>query len=261
MSTAAALLPARPSRTLRRRLIVGAWILGVLALLIFAWINIDASLSALWKGIFGSQGISDILKRAVPPKLDVLGVSIRAAIVTFSTAVLGTFFAMLASLVLAPLAARNLSPNRVLYELARLVLAVTRSIPDLIFALLFVVAVGFGPFSGVMGKLYAEAMEEMDGSPIDALRVAGASRTQVFLHAVVPSLAPTLVALTLYRFDVNFRSSLVLGVVGAGGIGFEINNSIQLFQYREVTTELLVVLAFVLAIERTSTILRNRIHA
>jgi phosphonate transport system permease protein len=262
-------LPQRPARTTRQRLVVVGSILVALGLVVFAWFNIHASLKELFDGLFGSQGIGDLVGRSVPPKTNVLSQSLTDAVVSFSTAVLGTFFSVLASLVLVPFAARNLAPNRVLYEVARMILALTRSIPDLVFALLFVVAVGLGPFSGmlaiavhgtgVIGKLYAEAVEEMDMAPVDALRVAGAGRTQVFLHAVTPSVAPTFVGLTLYRFDVNFRSSLVLGLVGAGGIGFDINQSISLFQYREVFTELAVVLAFVLVIERVSTILRARI--
>jgi phosphonate transport system permease protein len=262
-------LPAVPSRTRIGRLRLALALLVVAGLLIFAWINIDASLSALINGIFGSQGITDIIRRSVPPDLSVLGRSIKDSIVSFSTALLGTFFATVISLLLVPLGARNIAPSRAFYEFARMVFAITRSIPDLIFALLFVAAVGLGPFSGmlalavhsvgVMGKLYSEAVEEMDTAPVDALKVAGAGRTQMFLHAVLPGISPTLVGLTLYRFDVNFRSSLVLGLVGAGGIGFDINQSISLFQYQEVFTELAVVLAFVLAIERVSTMLRGRL--
>jgi phosphonate transport system permease protein len=266
---AVAALPPAPARTRLGWLRLGAVIVIVVGLLVFAWINIQGSLSQLVTGIFGGHGIGDIIRRSVPPKTNVLKRSIQDSVVTFSTATLGTFFATVASLLLVPLGARNLAPNRLLYEVARTIFAITRSIPDLVFALLFVAAVGLGPFSGmlalaihsvgIMGKLYSEAVEEMDTAPIDALRVAGASRPQVFLHAVLPGISPTLVGLTLYRFDVNFRSSLVLGLVGAGGIGFDINQSISLFQYREVFTELAVVLVFVLAIERVSSTLRGRL--
>jgi phosphonate transport system permease protein len=266
---ALARLPPVPARTRLAWLRLATGVLLLIGLLVFAWININASLSELVSGIFGSHGIGDIIRRSVPPKGDVLKRSIQDSIVTFNTAVLGTFFATVVSLLLVPLGARNLAPNRVLYEIARTIFAITRSIPDLIFALLFVAAVGLGPFSGmlalavhsvgIMGKLYSEAVEEMDTAPVDALRVAGAGRGQVFLHAVLPGISTTLVGLTLYRFDVNFRSSLVLGLVGAGGIGFDINQSISLFQYREVFTELAVVLVFVLAIERVSTTLRGRL--
>jgi phosphonate transport system permease protein len=112
---------------------------------------------------------------------------------------------------------------------------------------------------GVTGKLYCEAVEEMDMEPIKALRVAGNSRSQVFVHAVVPGVVPTLIGLWLYRLDSNFRDALTLGVVGAGGIGFLINQSLQLFQYRQVSTEVLVMLIWVLIFERLSKTARNRL--
>ena len=95
--------------------------------------------------------------------------------------------------------------------------------------------------------------------PIDALRASGAGRLQVFLHAVLPGVAPSLVGLTLYRYDVNVRDSLATGFVGGGGIGFLLFNSIQLFQYREAATELLVMFVLLLAVERVSSLLRARI--
>jgi phosphonate transport system permease protein len=253
----------------RRRARMLVWIVviaGGAALYVHAWEDTHSSFGSL---ITGYHGMADILRRSYPPSSHILRDSIRASIVTFDTALLGTTFALLFSLVLAPLAARNMTPNRVVYELSRVVIGVTRAIPDLIWALLFVTAVGLGPFPGVLalavhsvgtlGKLFAETIEDMDMGPVDALRISGASRTQVFLHAVLPGGSPTFVSLTLYRFDVNFRSSLVLGFVGAGGIGFLIFNSMQLFQYREVAMELLVVLVLVLVVERLSSLLRARI--
>jgi phosphonate transport system permease protein len=245
------------------------WLAGAsvaAAVYVHAWLDTHASVGAL---VTGYHGISDILRRSVPPSTHVLSDSISASVVTLDTALLGTTAALVLSLLLTPFAARNIAPNRFVHELARIVIGITRAVPDLIFALIFVTAVGLGPFAGVLalavhsigtlGKLFAETVEDMDMGPVDALRVAGASRLQIFLHAVLPGVAPTFVSLLLYRFDVNVRSSLVLGFVGAGGIGFLIFNSMQLFQYREVFTELAVVLALVLLVERMSTLLRARI--
>jgi phosphonate transport system permease protein len=245
-------------------LVVGA--AAVVAIYVHAWQDTHASLTAL---VTGYHGISDILGRSVPPSGNVLSASLSASVVTVDTALLGTTVAVVFSLLLTPLAARNISPHRAVYEAARALIGVTRAVPDLIFALIFVTAVGLGPFAGVLalavhsigtlGKLFAEAVEDMDMGPVDAMRVSGASRLQVFVHAILPGVAPTFVSLLLYRFDVNVRSSLVLGFVGAGGIGFLIFDSMQLFQYREVFTELAVVLALVLVVERVSTLLRARI--
>jgi phosphonate transport system permease protein len=256
-----------PSVTRWRRRALWLVVAAAAAVLyVHAWDDTHSSFGSL---ITGYHGMSDILRRSYPPSRHILHDAIRASIVTFETALLGTTAAVVFSIVLAPLAARNITPNRLVYEASRVVIGVTRAIPDLIWALLFVTAVGLGPFPGVLalavhsvgtlGKLFAETIEDMDMGPVDALRVSGAGRTQTFLHAVLPGVAPTYVSLVLYRFDVNFRSSLVLGFVGAGGIGFLIFNSMQLFQYREVATELAVVLVLVLAVERVSTMLRARI--
>jgi len=245
------------------RVLIGA---GIVALYAQAWIKTEISVSAL---VTGWHGMLDIIKRSVPPSTDVLGDALRQSVVTFDTALWGATFGVFLSLLLTPFAARNIAPNRFMYEFARVIIGIARSIPDLIFALIFVTAVGLGPFPGVLaltvgtvgtlGKLFAEAIEDMDMGPVDALRVAGASKTQVFLHAVMPGVLPTFVSLVLYRLDYNVRSGLVLGFVGAGGIGFMIFNSMQLFQYQQVFTELLVVLAMVLIVERLSTVLRGRI--
>jgi len=261
------LRPPRPvQRGLRRRLVVLGSLAGAGAIYWHAWNNTGASISAL---ITGYHGMVDILRRSVPPSLHVLRPAMSASIVTLETALLGTTAALLFSLVLTPFAARNIAPSKIVYEVARVFIAITRAVPDLIWALLFVTAVGLGPFAGVLAlavhsigtlaKLFSETIEDMEMGPVDALRVSGASRLQVYLHGVLPGVAPTFVSLGLYRFDVNVRSSLVLGFVGAGGIGFLIDNSMQLFQYREVFTELACVLAMVLAVERLSTLLRARI--
>ena len=137
------------------------------------------------------------------------------------------------------------------------------------FALVFVTAVGLGPFPGVlalvfhnvgvMGKLWSEAIETIDEGPVDALRVAGARRPQVVAHAVMPAVAPQFVGLLLYRFDVNVRASLVLGLVGAGGIGFLINQSIKLFQFDVMLTQILIVLVMVVVVDNVSALLRRRV--
>jgi phosphonate transport system permease protein len=136
---------------------------------------------------------------------------------------LGTTFSAPFTLALAVLAARTVSAHPIVYQVARAVLSFLRAVPDVVFALVFVTAVGLGPFpgvlalifpnTGVMRKLWAEAIEDTDQGPQDALRTAGASRTQVVAHAALPAVIPTLTGLILYRFDVNVRSSLVLGLV------------------------------------------------
>ena len=141
--------------------------------------------------------------------------------------------------------------------------------PDLIWALIFVTAVGLGPFPGalaisvhsvgMLGRLFAEVIEDMDMGPMEALAMTGATRLQVFSHAVVPTVLPSLLGIALYRFDENIRSSLVLGFVGAGGLGFEVLTAMNLFQYRTVSLLLLLTFVLVIAAERGSAALRKRV--
>jgi len=253
---------ARWGRIARNLLIVVA----VVALYAQAWVRTDANVTELFSSF---HNLARIVGQMFPPDWSVLHASIRGAIVTFDTALLGTTIAFVFSLVLAPLAARNLTPHRVVYEAVRAVIGFLRTLPLWVSGLLFLVAVGISPWAGVLAlaletigvltKLYAEAIEEMDMGPVDALRVAGARRTQVFLHGVLPSVTPTFVGLVIYRMDSNVRAALVLSAFGAGGIGFVLFNSIELFQWAQVGTELIVLFAMILIVERFSIIARNRI--
>jgi len=162
------------------------------------------------------------------------------------------------------------TPSRVMYYLSRAMIGLARAIPDLVWALLFVTAVGLGPFPGglalavhsvgMLGRLFAETIENMDMAPIDALSLTGANRMQVFTHGVVPTVLPALLGIGLYRLDENIRASLVLGFVGAGGIGFELLTAMNLFQYREVSLLLIVIFGIVFAAERLSAVCRERLN-
>jgi phosphonate transport system permease protein len=239
---------------------------AVVALYVQAWRRTDVALTELWSGF---HNLARIVGEMFPPDWSVLHASIDGAIVTFDTALLGTTFAFVVAILLAPLAAQNITPHRLVYEVTRAILGFVRTIPLWVSGLLFLVAVGISPFAGVLAlmfetigvlaKLYAEAIEEMDMGPVDALRVSGARRTQVFLHGVLPSVTPTFVGLVIYRMDSNVRAALVLSAIGAGGIGFQLYQSIQLFQWPQVGTELIVLFALVLIVERISIIARGRI--
>jgi len=170
---------------------------------------------------------------------------------------------------LAILAASNVTPARPLYFGARALIGITRAVPDLVWALLFVTAVGLGPFPGalalavhsvgMLGRLFAEVIEDMDMGPVEALTLTGAGRLQVFTHAVVPGVLPSLLGISLFRFDENLRSSLILGFVGAGGIGFQLLTSMNLFQYQTVSLLLIITFALVACAERVSAYLRSKV--
>lgn len=269
--TASPVLSPPPRVNLRSRGAAAsiASLVVLIVLTVIAWRETGISVTLL---VDGWEGMVDFAGEAVPPATgwdEVIRPGIDASLITLWTALLGTLFAIPVSLVFAVLGARNTSPSTAVYQAVRSVMSALRAVPEVVFALVFVVAVGLGPFPGVlaltvhtigvMGKLYSEAIEEADSGPTDGLRVAGAGRTQQVANAIVPAVTPTFVGLTLYRFDVNVRSSLVLGLVGAGGIGFEINQAIKLFRFDEMLTYILIVLVMVIAVDMLSAAIRRRI--
>lgn len=257
-------VPPKPPRP-RARVIGWIVVALILAAHVAAWNATEMSMGAL---VEGATGMGEFLSEAVPPEFgaDVLAESASAAVVTLWIGLLGTTLSIPGSLVFALLATRGTAPGWI-YQATRGLLSFLRAVPDVVFALIFVTAVGLGPFPGVlallchnigvMGKLWAETLEEADPGPAQALRSAGAGRVQVAAQALLPVVKPQLVGLLLYRFDVNVRSSLVLGLVGAGGIGFLINQSIQLFQFDEMLTHILVVLVLIVAVDQLSALARR----
>ena len=218
----------------------------------------------------GLGGIVDIVRRGLPPDWSVLGDGLVGARDTIDIAIIGTAAAMVASLPLAMLAAENTTPNRACYIASRGIIGVLRAIPDIVLALLFVTAVGLGPYPavlglgfhsiGILGRLYAEVIEDIDMGPVEALRMAGASRLQVYTHAVIPGVITSLIGVTLYRMDTNVRATLALGFVGGGGLGFYIFTSVELFNYHALTTFLLIMLALVLGVEAVAVYLRRYVR-
>ncbi len=219
--------------------------------------------------VTGFHGMVDFIRRAMPPDFAALPDAAWPTLETIDIALFGTILGVILALPLSVLAAANVTPSRWSYYLSRGIIGFTRSVPDLVWALLFVTAVGLGPFPGglalavhsigMLGRLFAETIENMDMAPIEALALTGASRMQVFTHGVVPSVLPALAGIGLYRLDENIRSSLVLGFVGAGGIGFQLLTAMNLFQYRQVSLLLIVIFVIVFMAERLSAICREHL--
>jgi phosphonate transport system permease protein len=182
-------------------------------------------------------------------------------------AIAGSVLAVVISLPLAFLAAKNTAPNAFVYQIARTLLALLRSVPEIIMGIIFVAAVGFGALPGVLalglhsvgmvGKFYSEAIEHVDPKPIEAARAAGATGFQVITHAVLPQVLPQLADITIYRTEYHFRASTVLGIVGAGGIGFELMAALRLINYDEVSAILLTILACVIVVDALGARLRR----
>ena len=218
----------------------------------------------------GAPQIGDFLARSVPPDWSMLPRLWAPALETVQIAVWGTLLSVILALPLSFVAASNLHSWHWLRRATRQFLNVVRSINELILALVFVSAVGLGPFPGVLalalhgmgmlGKFFAEAIEEIDDGPLQALRSAGASQLQLIVFGVVPQAITAWIAVVLYRFEVNLRSATVLGMVGAGGLGFELVSSLKLFRYQETATCIVVITVMVIAADLASNWLRGRIQ-
>jgi len=217
--------------------------------------------------IAGIPAIVDLLEQMFPPDWS-YGLTLGDAVVeTLQIGIIATLLSALLAQQLAFLAAKNVSPHPLVYYPVRFVLTIFRGVSELIWALLFVVAVGLGPFAGVIalvifcvgviGKLLAEAIEAVDPRPLEAMTAAGASRWRVFLYGAWPQVMPMYLSYCLYYWDHNTRSAVVLGFVGAGGLGQQLDNSMKMFAGGEVATMLLVFIALVALADRVSAWLRK----
>jgi phosphonate transport system permease protein len=192
---------------------------------------------------------------------------IGATLETIQMALAGTFLALLAAFPIGFLAARNTTPHPLVYHAFRLVLNFFRTIPDLALGLLFVAAVGLGAFAGtlalavhtttVLGKLVSESIENIDEGVVEAIRATGAGYVQTLTFAVLPQVLPDLVSFTLYRFETNIRAASVLGLIGAGGIGYLMNTSFRTFQYQQASAIVLVLIGLVMLVDYGSYRLRR----
>jgi phosphonate transport system permease protein len=192
---------------------------------------------------------------------------------TVFLALMGTTMGVLFAVPLSFLGAKNLTRHlpagTLVYVATRAFFNIARSIEALVLAILFTVWVGLGPFAGVLalgvhsiaslGKLYSEAIESIDAGPIEAITAAGASPLQVVRYAVVPQIVPQFIAFTIYRWDINVRFSTVIGFVGGGGIGFVLQQYINLLQWRQAATALWMIALVVAALDYASAVVRERI--
>ena len=235
------------------------------AVLASAWYVNLLDLATLANGI---PAILTLARESFPPDFGNAADWWKPLLDTLAMSVAGTAMAVALSLPLAFLAARNTSPHPVVFQLTRVLLNALRSVPELIMGIVFVAAVGFGALPGVLalglhsvgmvGKFFAEAIEHVDEAPVEAARAAGATPLQVLYHAVIPQVLPQFADVSIYRWEYNFRASTVMGMVGAGGIGFELMGSLRIMQYREVCAIMLVILVMVTIVDAFSGRLRRK---
>lgn len=264
-----AALQQEADRRWRRRVKGLGWAVVTTAVLWFTAIQIGMNPVAM---VRGADHMWDFLTRMFPPELSYLRLLAGATVETIQIAVWGTLLAVLFSIPLSLLAARNttlliplprfgrefaerLGLHLLVFQATRLFLNALRGINELIFALIFVTAVGLGPFAGVLAialhatgmlaKFMGEEMEGIDRGQVEALQATGASKMQVTLFAVIPQVIPAFISYSIFRFDVSIRSATVLGLVGAGGLGFSLIKTMKLFKYHQTATCILVIFLLV----------------
>lgn len=240
--------------------LIPAYLLLVVLTIDVPWARAVEGLPRAWQ-LISALFTPDFLSRG-----DAIVVGLKESLaMTFAATLIGFVLAVPVGLG----AARNLAPVPV-YLLCRSFIAVSRSFQEIIIAILFVAMLGFGPLAGLatlvfasigfIAKLAAEEIESMDQAPLEAMRACGAGWAQQVVWAVAPQLLPRLTGITLYRLDINFRESAVIGIVGAGGIGATLNTAIDRYEYNSAAAIVLLIIAIVLLAEYASQWLRRRLR-
>ncbi|MAF96679.1 MAG: phosphonate ABC transporter, permease protein PhnE [Rhodospirillaceae bacterium] len=250
----------------RQTLIRYVWYVGV----VFVAVWSVRSLNLPWEYFEDAmEQAMDLFTRMVPPDWKVFSEVVDALVETIHIATLGTIVTVFISFPIAFLAARNTTVNRTTWVIGRFILVASRSINTVVWALLFVAIFGPGPVAGIwaiafrsigfMGKLVAEAIEEIDEGAVEAIEATGASRLQVLWVGILPQVLPVIYGTTIYRWDINIRESTVLGFVGAGGIGILLYSTMNLFRWEQVSVLLIAIFCVVVISEFISAAARSRI--
>jgi phosphonate transport system permease protein len=259
-------IPKPPSRSL------GAWLLdvliwgGVAVVLIYSIGDVD--LGNLSRLVTNSDNVRTFAAGLLQPDFTNWRLFVEQMWLTIQIALWGTFLAVILAVPMGLAAARNIAPIWVVTPV-RWVMNLLRSVPDLVMALLFIVAVGLGPLAGVLAitlnttgvlaKLFSEAVESIDKGPVEGVRATGASGLHEIVWGVVPQVAPLWTSFALYRFESNSRSATVLGLIGAGGIGQVLFDSMNAFDYNSVSTIVIIVVVAVTLIDMLSQAMRKRL--
>ena len=243
-----------------------AWIIGFIAVQAACIWLVQPDLGRLWAGL---PRLAGWIAGGFPPDFSGFGDLAARSAETLALATLGTTLAAVLALPLALLAAKPANPYPALYHPIRTLLDALRGIDGFVFALIFVAAVGLGPFAGMLGvalhsagslgKLWSEALEAADPAPMEAARSAGAGRAQAAAVILLPETLPQTASAALYVWEFNIRASTVLGLVGAGGIGQELKNAVDLLDFSRVLAILALIVAMTLAADRLSAALRARL--
>ncbi len=238
----------------------------VIAFILWSFASVGLSWERIERGI---PALGSIFQRMFPPDIERLPQILTSLLITFQMALVGCILGLILAFPISILAAEGLSPHPLVKQAARALIALFRTVPDLVWALLFVIAVGLGPAAGVMaimvdkigfaGRFFAEAMEEVDKGPQEALAAIGATKTGLIFSAVVPQALPSFVATSLFSLEKAVRGSVILGLVGAGGIGVELKVAFDLFAYDTAATIIISIFVLVVLVEQLSNWVRRRL--
>ena len=261
-------IPA-PPRFQHRSIAEYVAIIVVLALVLTSVMNTAPSLDKLQRGTARLCAPSGFLMQMFPPDFSRVEHITWKLVETLQMAVAGAALGLVFAVPFAILATDRLSPHPVIKIAARGMIAFFRTVPDLVWAIFFIIVVGLGPAAGVLalmidkigfaGRFFAEAMEEADTGPQDALRAIGASRMGVIFSAVFPACLPSFTATSLFALEKSVRGSAALGLVGAGGSGVDLKVAFDLFNYDEALTIILMMLVLVVAVEQGSSWIRSKL--
>jgi phosphonate transport system permease protein len=253
-----------PKRPLRDRLI--GWSVWVAVLLVLALCWKPAEMGNIVSLYKDWRNMAEFASGFLHPNFHDYDVYLEEMLITVQIAIWGTVLAVIFGIPFAILSSSNICPVWIVQPVRRLMDAF-RAINELVFALLFVVAVGLGPFAGVMAlfvhntgiiaKLFSEAVESIDPRPVEGIRATGAKRLHEVIYGVIPQVIPLWSSFTLYRFETNVRSATVLGIVGAGGIGHYLWESVRSFLYAETAAIIIIVVVSVTIIDLASAKLRS----
>ncbi len=215
------------------------------------------------------QNMSDFLSKWFPMNTESLPYLFQESLLTIAIAFLGSLFGLIIGLPLSFLAARNTSNNRIVYVITRFFLSFMRSVPEFVFGLILLTTLGLGPFPaviaivlhniGVLGKLISELIEAADKGPIEAMSAVGAKRWIGNLFAILPQIWPNVLSQFFYRFEVAIRTSLILGLIGGGGIGQQLFIHFKTFQYQLVSVDVLLIMIMVILVDYIGGKIREKV--
>lgn len=242
--------------------------IGIFSLVLVFVVN-DLEIDFIKLVTDSSKYFGDILSRMLPPDFTNFNRLVYAMFETIEIAFLGTFIAIVLSIPLGLFSARNLAPNNFVYLICKIIVIFFRAIPEFIIAMILVIAIGFGAMPGVLAlglhtmgflaKFYAEDIEHINKGPIDALKSSGATKSQIISFGVIPQILPSFVANNLYILDRNVRMATMLGIVGAGGIGYELQSSFRMFEYERVSAIVILIFVTIFIIDHLSAFIRSKI--